>query len=294
LELESFALRTDHALPDNDDTWTKLHEASAGWIIEMGDQTEYGSFREFRMRMQSAKVACRWDAVGKILHVGYTSGSDHLELGVNCGFVRTEPNDRYIKPKDLLAHVRVNGRNPWPSIEIDLDSPLGQLGTAAQLEKGGAVLETAKGQMALLKVERVTGTYTAVNPFVDPTPLRLITPEGGELMTDGPAGMARIHFRPSESKLWIDYRIPPLEGDQAVEMLFQESQTTHPWYQRYFREGVDVSKAHELSARYLLVTGIKDQPTVILNHKPQTGPFMTEGIKGKMWFRIPIVDKARP
>jgi len=290
LELESFVLKTDDPLPSNDATWAKLHDASAGWIIEMGDQTEYGSFQEFQSHMKAANVTHRWDAAQKVLHVGYTSGGNQLELGVNCGYVRVKTTERYIRPRDLLTYVRVNGQNPWPPIEIDLDSPIGQLGTAARLEKGGAVLETAKGQMALLKVERVTGTYTAINPFVDPTPLRLTTPDGAVLRTDGPAGMARIHFRPTEGKLWIDYRIPPPEGDKAVEMLFKESQTTHPWYQRYFREGVDVTKAHQQSARFLLVTGIDDQPTVVLNSEPLPGPFETVTTEGKTWFRIPIVE----
>ncbi len=290
MELESFVLKTDSPLPDDDTTWAKLKDASAGWTIEMGDQTEYGSFHEFRAHMKAAKVTRRWDAAKKIVHVDYRSGGDRFELGVHCGHHRTDAADRYIKPKDLLAHVRVNGReNPWPPIDIDLDSPLGQLGTAARLEKGGALLETAEGQMALLKIEPVTGTYTAVNPFVDPTPLRLRTPEGAELKTDGPASMARIHFRPRENKLWIDYCIPPPEGDKAVEMLFAESRTTHPWYQRYFREGVDVTKAHEQSARRLLVTGIEDRPVVVLNGAPLAGPFEKVMAEGKTWFRIPIV-----
>jgi len=289
LELESFVLKTDKPLPSDDATWAKLHDASAGWIIEMGDRTEHGSFETFRAHMKATKVTRRWDAGKKVLHVGYTSGGDNLKLGVNCGYVRTKTRERYIQPKHLLAYVRVNGKNPWPPIEIDLDCPIGQMGTAARLEKGGAVLETAKGQMALLKVERVTGTYTAVNPFVDPTPLQLTTPEGAVLKTDGPSCMARIHFRPTESKLWVDYRIPPPGGDKAVEMLQTESQTTRPWYKRYFRKGVDVTKARQQSARFLLVRGVKDTPTVVLNGEPLAGPFKSVQADGKTWWRIPIV-----
>jgi len=291
--LESFVLKTDDPLPSDDDTWAKLHDASAGWIIEMGDQTEHGSFQGFRTHMNAAKVVRRWDAAEKVLHVDYTSGGDQLELGVNCEYVPTDASERYIRPRDLLTYVRVNGQNPWPTIEIDLDSPIGQLGTAARLEKAGAVLETAKGQMALLKVERVTGTYTAINPFIDPTPLRLTSPDGAALKTDGASGMARIHFRPNECKLWIDYRIPPPEGDKAVEMLFEESQTTHPWYRRYFREGVDVTKAHQQSARFLLVTGIDGQPTVVLNSEPLPGPFTSVTAEGTTWFRIPIAESEK-
>lgn len=126
-----------------------------------------------------------------------------------------------------------------------------------------------------------------------PTPLRLSTPEGAELKTDGPGWMARIHFRPRESRLWIDYRSVPSEGDKAVEMLFKESQTTHPRYQRYFRDGVDVTKAHQQSARYLLVTGLEDQPVVVLNGEPLSGPFKTVTAEAKTWFRIPIVEGER-
>jgi len=105
--------------------------------------------------------------------------------------------------------------------------------------------------------------------------------------------MAQIHFRPTEGKIWIDYQIPPPEGDKAVEMLFEESQTTHAWYKRYFRDGVDVTKAHEQSARYLLITGIQDQPTVVLNGKPLAGPFRTETADGETWYRVPIVNGDR-
>jgi hypothetical protein len=73
-------------------------------------------------------------------------------------------------------------------------------------------------------------------------------------------------------------------------MLFKESQTTQPWYQRYFREGVDVTKAHQHSARFLMVTGIEDSPAVVLNGAPLAGPYQTVTDEGKTWFRIPIVE----
>jgi len=289
LELDSFVLRTDRPLPNDDATWAKLHEATVGWVIELGDQTEHGSFETFRAHMQATKVDRRWDRKKKTLHVGYVSGSDRLELGVSCKYVRTKKRERYIKPRNLLAYIKVNGESPWPPIEIDLDSPIGQMGTAARLETGGAVLETAKGQMALLKIDAVTGTYEAINPFIDPTPLQLTTPEGAALRSDGPIGCARITVRPKESKLWVDYHIPGPNGAPGVEKLQEESRTTATWFARFFREGIDVRQARDQSTRVLLVAGLTDEPAIVLNGEPLSGPFPAVARDGRRWLRVPIV-----
>jgi len=293
LELDSFVLETDQPLPNADVTWDKLHQATAGWIIELGDRSEHGSFESFRKRMRDSAVSHRWDSEHSVLHVGYASGSDQLELGVSCKYVRTKARERYVRPRDLLAYTRVNGKSPWPPIEIDLDSPIGQMGTAARLEKAGAVLETADGQMALLKVEPITGTYEAINPFIDPTPFQLTMPEGGVVRSDGPLGCARVTARPQAGKLWIDYHLPGPEGAPGVEKLQEESRTTAPWMQRFFREGVDVRQAREASARSLLATGIGAAPDVELNGTPLPGPFASVEIDGKRWLRIPIVRGER-
>ena len=291
LEFESFVLRTDHPLPNEDATWGTLHEATAGWIVELGDKAEHGSFERFRTHVQAAVVDHRWDAAGKVLHVGYHSGPDMLELGVSCMYVRTQSRERYIKPRDLLAYVRVNGSDPRPPIEIDIDSPIGQMGTGARLEKGGAVLESAEGQMALLKVEPVTGTYEAINPFIDPTPFCLTTPEGAMLRSDGPIGCARITVRPKENRLWIDYHIPGSDGAPGVERLQEESRTSATWLQRFFRQGVDVRRAREQSARFLLIAGLGGQPTVELNGRALGGPFPTVDRDGRRWSRIRIAEE---
>ena len=288
LELDSYALRTERPLPCDGTTWAKLHEATAGWVIELGDKTEHGSFEQFRAHMGNARVGHRWDAEMKVLHVGYASGPDKLDLGVSCKYVRTKKRERYIKPRDLLAYVRVNGKDPRPPIEIDLDSPIGQMGTAARLEKGGAVLESAEGQMALLKVEPITGTYEAINPFIDPTPFRLTTPEGAVVRAEGPIGCVRVTVRPRENRLWIDYHVPGPEGAPGVEKLQEESRTTAPWLKRFFREGVEVRHAREQSARHLLVAGLPDELVVQLNGNVLIGPFPATTRDGRRWLRIPV------
>jgi len=288
LELESFVLETGQPLPNDDATWERLHQATAGWIVELGDQVEHGSFGNFCEHLRDAKVESRWDAATKVRHVSYSSGRDTLELGVSCKYARTKGRERYIKPRDLLAYAKVNGETPWLPLEIDLDSPIGQMGTAPRLEKGGAVLETAEGQMALLKIEPITRTYRAINPFVDPTPLLLTTSEGAVLRSDGPIGCARITVRPNERKVWVDYHIPDPAGAPGVELLQEESRTTATWLKRFFRDGVDVRQAHEQSARFLLVAGLGDAPVVELNGKLLPGPFPGVSRAGQRWLQIRI------
>jgi len=93
------------------------------------------------------------------------------------------------------------------------------LGKAARLEKGGALLETVEGQMALLKVEPISKTYEAINPFIDPTPFRLGTPEGVIVKAERSIGCARITVQPTVNTLEVDYYLPPPEGDLGVERL---------------------------------------------------------------------------
>ena len=145
--------------------------------------------------------------------------------------------------------------------------------------------------MALLKVEPITGTYEAINPFIDPTPFLLTTPEGATLRSDGPIGCARITVRPNEDKLWVDYLIPGPGGAPGVEKLQEESRTTATWLRRFFREDVDVRHAREQSARSLLVAGLGDEPIVRLNGEPLAGPFPTVNRDGRRWLRVPVAEE---
>ena len=304
LSLDSYLLDGEEALPDTEETWRALADATAGWIIELGDAREHGSFDAFRAHIRAARLTVRWEAPARTLHVAYRSGRDTLEMGVNTACQRASSATQRpvteswapVPPSQLLAYQRVNGRWPWPDRGIDLDCPLGQMGKAARLEKGGAVLSTAEGQMALLKVEPLSGTYVGINPFIDPTPFELRTPEGVVVRSEGPLGLARITVCPREDALWVDYCVPPPEGDRAVAQLQEEGNRgartgyagEYPM-SRYFRPGVDVRQARRDSARALLVTGLEAPPKVVLNGMPLGRPCAKLTMDGAVWFRVPIV-----
>jgi len=282
-------------LPNTDATWRKLDDAAAGWIIELGDWHEHDSFAAFQQHMQDAKATTRWSGKERLLRVTYASGDDTLELGCSMKFRRKAKRERYIRPEFMLTHLRVNGQWPWPDKGIDLDCPLGQMGKAERLAKGGAVLKSRPGQMSMLRVEPISGTYRAINPFTDPQPFELAMPEGVTIRSDGPLGCARVTARPGESKLWIDYALPPPGGDPGVLEL-QAAAKRGLTQRKGFDAGMvrimagspPAVEARRTMARALLVRGMQGQPTVVLNGGSLAGPFETERRDGETWLRVPI------
>jgi len=298
LNLDSYVVNVAEPLPNSDATWSALADATAGWVIELGDHEEHGSFAAFQQHLQRAKLTTRWSAKERTLHVTYTSGGDTLELGCSTAHRRKEKRERYIRPERIMTHQRVNGQWPWPARGIDLDCPLGQLGNAARLEKGGAVLKTREGQMAMLRIEPISGTYEAVNPFTDPQTLELTTPEGVAIRSDGPFGCGRITVRPKENRLWIDHCLPPESGDPGVKLLQEAAKRGKDAgsgfeiaMSRIMRGSPDVLEAQRVSARALLVKGMREQPTVALNGSPLTGLFASVQRDGASWWRIPIAGE---
>jgi len=284
LMLASYVMDRDEPVRGDDDaTWAKLVDATAGWVVEFGDEAEHRSFAAFQEHMAGAAASARWDGDERVLHVSYESGGDKLEMGFRTDWARDKDlwHDQR-SPSQVFAYQRVNGRWPWPDRSIELDNPLGQMGTVELLEKGGATLRTLEGQMAFLRVEPISGTYEGINPFIDPTPFELTTPEGVVIRSEGALGLARVTVRPRENMLWVDYALPPPEGDPGIEKLQQERP-------QWFRPGVDVKAVRGQSARALLVTGANGPPKVILNGKPLEGPVAKFSVNGKTWFRIPIV-----
>ncbi len=335
LSLSSHLLDKDEVVEPTEQNRVALAQATAGWIVEMGDAEEYPSFAAFRQHLAQARFNAQYSPQDHIWRLAYTSGGDTLEMGFRTDFVRRHPWHHPLPASDVFAYRRVNGVFPGLPDGLQLDSPLAQMGRLPRLEKAGAVLETAAGQPALLRVEPVTGTYEGVNPFVDPTPFQLSTPEGVVVRSEGLLGMARIAVRPREQRLWVDYQLPPPEGVPALEQLqadggdriaqmLQDVGAALPglvkplgidlppdisWdgeerarllqemgrleqVQRalftFFRPEVNIQQARAQSARFLLLRGLGDHPTVILNGDPLPGPFSHEVAGGQAWLRIPV------
>jgi hypothetical protein len=283
LLLDSYILDREQPVQvDDDETWARLAEATGGWTVEFGDASEYPSFEAFRAHMSKVRAKADREEDEHVLHASYASGDDLLEMGFRTDWAR--PKDLWHdqrKPSQVFAYQRVNDADPWPDPEIEIDNPLGQMGTAPVLHKGGATLTTLDGQMAFLRVEPISGVYQGIQPFIEPTPFKLTTPEGVSVQSDGPLGMARVAICPGERRLTVDYALLPAEGDRGVEKLQRRGAG-------WFRGGFDVKTARGNSSRHLLAHGFDAPPTVILNGRELKAPFVQRNIGGETVYEIPV------
>ena len=158
------------------------------------------------------------------------------------------------------------------------------MGKAAVLEKGGATLRTLEGQMAFLRIEPVSGICEGINPYVEPTPFELVTPEGVVVRSEGALGMARVAVKAGDGMLWVDYALPGPEGCPGLVLLQAEQPDL-------FRAGVDVKTLRAQSCRALLVEGMEGQPKVILNGEPLAEPIARFSNGQKTWYRVPIAPE---
>jgi hypothetical protein len=167
-------------------------KATAGFVVEMGDVTEYPTFEAFRKHMREVKLTVAWNAEKKYAEVNYASGKDTLEMAFDPG--------RY----PAVAR-KVNGQWPYLPAGILRESSWAVQGSVGKLEKGGAVLETQPGHHAYLEAVPQADTYIAYNPLPDPMPWKLTLPGGMTVQANGKLGLARITARPKANRLYIDY-----------------------------------------------------------------------------------------
>ena len=205
LYVNTFIYRDSKGL-NLDDWYNAERKASAGYVIELGDQREYGSFDSFRKHMQATKLTVTWNAQGHYHDIAYRSGGDMLELG----FKPWDMGKTFSGGESGPVYLRVNGKTDYGfPLGIQRDTPWSQQGSTGRLEKAGAVLESEPGFRTYLLAEKVSGTYTAYNPIPDPMFFRFTLPGGATVRADGRLGLARLRLRPQEGKVWIDYQPKP-------------------------------------------------------------------------------------
>ena len=261
LMVNSYNLRQETAVDPNSPLWEKItREAHGGFIVEMGDVKEHGSFEAFQKQVAAAKVDTRWEPEKRTLHVTYSSGSDVMEMGFCTDYAQSEVHYA-VEPgqhSKAIPYRRINGKEPYLPAGIDRDTTLTQQGTAGRLEKSGAVLEMTPGRTGYLITEPVSGTYVGYNPLPDLSAWALEVPGGVEVRADGTLGLARVAVCPAEGKLWVD----------------------HDWKPEQLKEsGI---------ARRLLVFGLKAAPTVEYNGKPLATPPELVEANGQKAYAIPL------
>ena len=221
LLIESFNLRRDTPLGEQDD-WERITTAAhGGFVVELGDATEYADFAAFQKHMHAAKLDTRWEPAAKVLHVTYRSGEDLMEMGYHTAYAQGNDTAHFVvQPGQhtlALPYRRINGRWPYLPEGIERDTSLAQQGTAGRLEKNGAVLLTEPGRKAYLQTDPSTQTYVGYNPLPDPTRWSFSLPGNRSIESDGKMGMARVVADLKANRIQIDCA-PPV-GAEAATML---------------------------------------------------------------------------
>jgi hypothetical protein len=190
LLIHNFVYRSEQPL-ELDRLYALPNAPTAGFVLEMGDVTQYPTFADFRAHMRAVKLASRWNAETRRVEMTYASGGDTLEMGFDPLHYPT-------------PFRRVNGRWPYLPAGILRETPWSVQGTIGRLEKGGASLLNEPGHTGYLQAIPATETYIGYNPFPDPTCWALSVPGGVRLQADGRVSVTRVVMRPKDKAVWID------------------------------------------------------------------------------------------
>ena len=252
LEIDAFNYRSGKPLDRALIGSQQLDAAYGGFVIELGDATEYPSFAAFQKHLQECELEAKWQQDEGILHVRYHSGQDTMEVGYRPAIASTAIGE----DTATFAYRRVNGEWPYLPPGLLRDTTLSQQGESGRLEKRSAVLQLEPGAMGYLQVEPVSCTYVAANPLPDPTWMTLDTPEGVRLEADGKLSLTYLTMRPKERALWIDTG----QGDVDTPGL----------------------------AGALIISGLREAPAVYRNGTRMTEPIASADAGGRRVCVVPL------
>jgi hypothetical protein len=193
--------------------WTKVDRAYGGFVIEMGDAEDYGSFAAFQQHVKAAKLELKWDDAKGVLNTVYKSGADTLEVGFKPEYASGWSTN--MPSTECFPYRRVNGQWPYLAPGVDRVSNLSIQGTAGTLAKNGATLQHQPGLMAYLLTEPVSGNYLFSNPLPDPQYLEAAA-NGVKIGADGRLGLAQLVLNQKDNTLDVRYAVK--EGQTGADM----------------------------------------------------------------------------
>ncbi|MEI6423001.1 MAG: hypothetical protein WCP55_12340, partial [Lentisphaerota bacterium] len=182
----------------SDDDWVK---AQNGFVIELGDRKEYGSFENFRKTMLSAKLPLD-TGKGFLRHVKYERPGKQLEVEWHSY------NENY--------PVRsINGK---PDTFVrDLESPEFAVNSTGKLNTENAALTGAPGKSYWLLSSPQTNAYVAYQPNLEQElPVELSTPFGIVSAERFPFGKIVLQKSGDTLELRVDASYPPFLNPWAT------------------------------------------------------------------------------
>lgn len=197
LLIHSNFYRKDEVIPQ--DALAKLKDATSGFIVEIGDEKEYGSFEKFQAHIREAKLS------GNKGEVDCLSGKERMLATWDNFTVNDKDPYAYAKDQNLMQ-----------------DTTLSQMGRR-NLEKSGAIVE--RGDMnpelpLLLQTFPKQKIYVASNMLPNYLPYSFREPGGVKIIADGICSMGRWAVKDSRE---IDIKYTPF-GDKYRS----EAEKKHP------------------------------------------------------------------
>jgi hypothetical protein len=222
-----------------------------GFVLEMGDVEQHGSFEAFVKHIQATTLTATWRDDRNQMDVSYRTGDDLMEAGFTTDF--TQPTEWHFsvdpgQQEKAIPYRRLNGKWPYLTGGLERDTTWAQQGTSGRLEKNGAVLTTDAGRKAYLLSDPMSGGVVGYNPLPDPQSFALATKDGMVLRADGKVGLLRAEYRPWAHEIDITHALKP---DQSASDF----------------------------ARTFTITGLKDPPKVTVNDKPVATTAIADGFQ---------------
>src|SRR5262249_55758356 len=131
-----------------------------GFVLEMGDAEQHGSFEAFARHIKASQMTATWQEDRRLLEVTYKSGNDVMEAGFTTDFGQPSEVHYVITPgqqEKAIPYRRLNGQWPYLPPGLERDTTWAQQGTTGRLEKNGAVLATEPGRKAYLLSDPLSG-----------------------------------------------------------------------------------------------------------------------------------------
>jgi hypothetical protein len=228
LTISIFNFKRDQPVPpDSIDLRTAGMRAHGGFVLEMGDDAQHGSFEAFTLHIAANRLTAEWRDDKNLLDVTYRSGGDLMEAGFTTDFGQKVEAHFPIDPgaqERAIPWRRLNGQWPYLPPGIDRDSGWAQQGTTGHLEKNGAVLTTEPGRKAYLIADPLSGAAVGYNPLPDLQAWTLKTRDGVMLHADGKVGLLRAEIRagigPGSREIDIAHELKPGQEGAGVARTF--------------------------------------------------------------------------
>lgn len=197
--------------PITADAKKKLESARSGFVVEMGDSADSGTFEQFRDRVRAAKLT------GDKEQFTYQSGNDTLVAGWDNFTINGTDAYQAFKDRQLLQ-----------------DTSLTQMGKA-RLEKNGAVLirgPKSPELNAFLQTFPQQKLYVAMNLLPNYLNYSFTEPGGVSIVADGNVSMGQWAVRDSKH-LELKYhpfggKYAPKDPSEAATVLFVTGAAAKP------------------------------------------------------------------